>query len=113
MDTTRLIPEQLYNLDDFEQFLRQPQNQEERSELIHGVIIEKPMPTQEHGVIAARIIAHTQVFINDNAIKAYVAAEARYKMPFDANNNRMPDVSIQLTDEATVKNGAVLGMPDF
>jgi Uma2 family endonuclease len=71
------------------------------------------MPTQEQGVIAARIIARTQVHIDDHQIPAYVGTEIRYKTPFDPHNSRMPDVSVQLSDGPTVKKGAVLGMPDL
>ncbi len=39
--------------DEFETFITQPQHQDRRFELIYGEIIEKHMPTEEHGVIPA------------------------------------------------------------
>ncbi|MEO8393156.1 MAG: Uma2 family endonuclease [Chloroflexota bacterium] len=50
------IQKQLYTIEDFEQFITQPENRDRRFELINGEIVEK-MPTESHGIIAGNIFA--------------------------------------------------------
>ncbi|MCK6580553.1 MAG: Uma2 family endonuclease [Anaerolineae bacterium] len=41
--------ERLYTAEEFEQFIRTPENRARRLELIEGEIVERAMPTEEHG----------------------------------------------------------------
>ena len=105
-----VIRDKIYTIADFEDFIRQHPNR--LYELIHGEIVEK-VPTQEHGVIAARITARLTVFVEDNEL-GFVAVEARHR-PFDDDyNDRLPDVSFTAgVDKPVVKKGAVPSMPDL
>jgi Uma2 family endonuclease len=40
----------LHTVEEFEQFLAAPENRQRRFELIDGEMIEKAMPTLEHGI---------------------------------------------------------------
>jgi Uma2 family endonuclease len=53
--------EKLYAITDFEGFIAQPDNRDRRFELIDGGIVEKPMPTKEHGVIAGNTVTHINI----------------------------------------------------
>lgn len=104
------IEQKLITLAQFEDFLKQHPNG--LYELIHGEILEK-VPTQEHGVIATKIAARLLVFMEDNGVKGHVAVEARFSPVNDDHNDRLPDVSVHLTDQPAVKAGAVDGMPNL
>ena len=104
------IKHKLIAIAEYEDFLAQHPNG--LYELIHGEIVEK-MVTQEHGVIATKISARLLVFIEDNKIQGHVAVEARFRPEGDNTNDRLPDVSVHLTDKPPVARGAVSGMPDL
>ncbi len=98
------------SLDEYEAFLEV--HPDGLYELIDGEIVEK-VPTQEHGVIATRIGARLLVFVEDNNIKAHVAVEARFRPEGSRHNDRLPDISLQFSEEPPVSQGAVTGMPDL
>jgi Uma2 family endonuclease len=104
------IEQKLITVKEFEDFLAEHPNG--LYELIHGEIVEK-VPTQEHGVIATKIAARLLVFMEDNNIQGHVAVEARFSPLDDELNDRLPDVSVHLTDKPPVAEGAVEGMPNF
>jgi Uma2 family endonuclease len=104
------IEQKLITVTEFEDFLAE--HPSGLYELIHGEIVEK-VPTQEHGVIATKIAARLLVFMEDNNIQGHVAVEARFSPADDELNDRLPDVSVHLTDQPPVTNGAVEGMPNF
>lgn len=102
----------LMTADEFERWIALPENDDRLLELIHGEVTEK-MPTQEHGKIAAIIVALIWQFMVANGIKGHPAVEARFRRPQDPFNSRLPDVSVHLTDAPVVKRGPVLQMPDL
>jgi Uma2 family endonuclease len=104
------IEQKLITVHEFEDFLAEHPNG--LYELIHGEVVEK-VPTQEHGVIATKISARLLVFMEDNNIQGHVAVEARFSPLDDELNDRLPDVSVHLTDNPPVAAGAVEGMPNF
>ena len=104
------IEQKLITVTEFEAFLSQHPNG--LYELIHGEIVEK-VPTQEHGVIATKISARLLVFMEDNGIIGHVAVEARFRPADDEHNDRLPDVSVHLTEKPPVAEGAVEGMPNL
>lgn len=104
------IEQKLITVDEYEDFLAQ--HPDGLYELIHGEIVEK-VPTQEHGVIATKIAARLLVFMEDNLIAGHVATEARYRPADDQHNDRLPDVSVHLTDQPVVKRGAVKELPNL
>jgi Uma2 family endonuclease len=82
-------------------------------ELVHGEIVEK-VPTQEHAKIAAIILGELYIYLKHHPeIKAHLGPEVRYRPVSDPYNDRIPDVSLQLTDHPPVRRGAVAGMPDL
>lgn len=82
-------------------------------ELIHGEIVEKVV-TQEHAKIAGIITGELYIYLKQHpSIQGHMGPEARYSLPDDDLNDRQPDISLHLTDEPVVKQGAVTGMPDL
>jgi Uma2 family endonuclease len=80
-------------------------------ELIHGEIVEK-VPTQEHAKIAGIILGELYIYLKQHPeIKAHLGPEVRYRPAGDLYNDRLPDVSVQLSDQPPVRRGAVPGMP--
>src|SRR5499433_3104155 len=82
-------------------------------ELIHGEIVEK-VPTQEHAKIAGIILGELYLYLKQHPeIKAHLGPEVRYRPEGDLYNDRLPDVSVRLSDQPPVRRGAVPGMPDL
>lgn len=103
----------LYTVDEFEAFSGRPENRERHFELIHGEIVEKPMPTEEHGIIIYTLSGEIYIFLKTNPI-ARAEIEVRYKMPLDGHNSRQPDLSVMLdTQTPVVRKGPVPRMPDL
>lgn len=105
---------QLYTVDTFEQFIAQPENKGRRYELVHGTVVEKPMPTEEHGLIVARLVMWLMSFVEEHSL-GRVVVETAYRRDDDALNRRIPDLSF--TSKARLlpltKKGAVPQMPDL
>jgi Uma2 family endonuclease len=102
----------LYTADEFENFIRQPEQEGRSFELIQGEIIEK-MPTQLHGLIAGLITTFMNLFLLKNPL-GWVLVEARYKLPDDEQNDYIPDVSFVSKDKgALVEKGPAPYMPDI
>jgi Uma2 family endonuclease len=103
----------LYTFAEFEAFIALPENLNRHFELIHGGIVEKAMPTEEHGIIIHTLSGEIYIFLKANPI-ARAEIEVRYKMPKDDHNGRQPDLSV-ITDTNTpiVRKGAVPRMPDL
>ena len=88
------IADQKTSIEDFEAFIaRHP---DKLFELIHGEIVEK-MPTPRHGRIAVNISTEIRIYLKSNPI-GWVGAEVRHSHPDDDFNDRIPDVSVHLTD---------------
>jgi Uma2 family endonuclease len=80
-------------------------------ELIYGEIVEK-MPTELHGFAAGKAVTYLNNFVEENDIEGFVGVEVRHRMPGDAYNSRLPDVSFRYATTIVTK-GAVSQMPDF
>ena len=106
-------PPKLYTFDEFEAFIKRPENIARHFELIHGEIVEKAMPTEEHGIIIHTLSSEIYIFLKANPI-ARAEIEVRYKMPNDDHNGRQPDLSVMVdTKTPIVRKGAVPRMPDL
>jgi Uma2 family endonuclease len=101
----------LYTVEEFEQFIALPENRERYFELINGEIVEKAMPTREHGKLTMHIAGPMFIFTQANNLPT-PEVEVRYRVPDDDHNSRQPDLSFSL-DPTIVKKGAVPGMPDL
>jgi Uma2 family endonuclease len=99
------------SVEEFEQFLRAPENHDRLFELIDGEIVEK-MPTEEHGYIAGIFITKLNNFVVPRSL-GIVSVEARHRMPNDVRNSLIPDVSFRAGRGPLVKEGAVPRMPDL
>lgn len=108
-----IIHEKLYTVEEFEELLRQPENQDRLLELIHGRIVEK-MPTDLHGIASSLFARFLWNHVDDNKIEGLVGVEVRHNIVPDKYNSRLPDVSFRYgTEQDIVTEGAVLRMPDL
>ncbi len=106
-----VIEHKLMTAETFEQFLAT--HLDGLYELVHGEIVEK-VPTQEHAKIAGIILGELYFYLKHHPeIKAHLGPEVRYRPVGDLLNDRLPDVSVQLSDRPPVRRGAVPGMPDL
>ena len=99
-----------YTTQEFEDFL--VEHPDQLFELINGEIVEK-MPTQLHAFIVAILTGALMNYLRQNPI-GRALVEARYDLPDDKLNDRIPDLSF-ITHEkgALVRKGAALYMPDL
>ncbi|MBL8130922.1 MAG: Uma2 family endonuclease [Anaerolineae bacterium] len=103
----------LYTADEFERFVVLPENAEKALELIRGEIVEKPMPTEEHGNIVDNASLPIRLHLKQNRL-GRGGPEIRYHAPDDPHTTLMPDWSFRLgIVEPPISDGAVQGMPDF
>lgn len=106
-----LPQERLYTVDEFETFIRRPENRDRLFELLQGEMVEK-MPTQEHGEIALIIGAALRDFATRHRL-GRVGVEVRHQMPSDQRNSRLPDVSFVAGQTPRIVEGSVPQMPDL
>jgi Uma2 family endonuclease len=83
--------ERLYTVEEFWEFLEQPENKNRKFELMNGVIVEYMSPGFAHGVIVLDIGAFVRVFVRQNDL-GEVAVEVDHYLPPDKFNTRRPDV---------------------
>ncbi|MEL6270443.1 MAG: Uma2 family endonuclease [Chloroflexota bacterium] len=108
------IETQLYTVERFEVYLRADENRARRLELVHGTVVEKPMPTEEHGLIVANMVFLLKLFLRGKNM-GRVVVETAYRASADALNRRIPDLSYTANDDARplTTQGAVPRMPDL
>lgn len=99
-----------YTVAEFEQIIAG--ENDKRFELIAGEIIAK-VPTQQHAYIVALLTAALVQYLKANPI-GHALVEARYRIPGDEHNDRIPDLSFVDKDKGTlVKSGPAPYMPDL
>lgn len=100
-----------YTLSDFETFT--DQHPDRRFELINGEIIEK-MPTLLHSFIVGMLNYFFSHYLQQHPI-GWILPEARFRVPSDKENARLPDLAFILKQEGrTLTNeGAAPYMPDL
>ncbi|MBK8024823.1 MAG: Uma2 family endonuclease [Chloroflexi bacterium] len=108
--TTR---EQSFTLEEFEAFIAREERREHRFELVDGHIIEKTMPTEEHGAIAALVMARFVVYLESQGVRGRVVAEGLFRPAGDARNVRLPDVGVVLGDRPLTTQGIAEFIPDI
>lgn len=109
--TTR---EELVTTEQFEAYIARPENAERRFELIDGEIVEKTMPTRQHGRIAGLFSTWFNLFFMEHPdIVANVAVEARHRPTGDEHNDRIPDVSVVFGDKPLLERGVEDYIPDI
>lgn len=105
-----MVREQAINVDQFEEFITQPENAGRLFELIDGEIVEK-MPTREHGVVALNIGTEFNLYLRES-LTGLAAVEARHRPQDSTTNVPLPDVSIVLGDKPVETRGATPYLPD-
>lgn len=105
------VQTELYTLEEFEQLINLPENQDRLLELINGEIFEK-MPTEEHGSIAGWIITFLNIYLMEHAL-GEATVEARHQLRRDKKNSLLPDVSFIKGARELVSEGSVPQMPDL
>lgn len=106
------VKQHLLTVEEFEQYADSPENAERLLELVNGEIVEKPMPTEEHGVITGNIYGPLWNFVNPRKL-GRVVVEVRYRKPGDQHNARIPDIAFSSTKRPLVKQGSVPELPDL
>ena len=86
------VKQHLLTVEEFEQYADSPENAERLLELVNGEIVEKPMSTEEHGVITGNIYGPLWNFVNPRKL-GRVVVEVRYRKPGDQHNARIPDIA--------------------
>ena len=108
----KAIQPKLYTVEEFEAFIKRPENRDRLLELINGEIVEK-MPTEEHGIIVLTIGTEIRIYLKENPI-GRVGVEIRHHTPDDQYNDRIPDISFTAdTTTPVVTQGAVQRFPDL
>jgi Uma2 family endonuclease len=96
---------------EFEALLAQSADMK-RVELVDGELMEKPMPTQEHGQIQGYIFMLLFQFAIPRKL-GRVSVETLHTSEGDAHNVRLPDVSFMAGSAPLVTEGSVPRMPDL
>jgi Uma2 family endonuclease len=105
------IPQRLYTVEEFEQFIALPENSERLFELINGEIVEK-MPTEKHGELAGWIVTLINNFVRPRKLGRAIV-EGSHQHAGDEKNSFLPDVSFISGKRAAVEQGSVPRMPDL
>jgi Uma2 family endonuclease len=88
------------------------QHPDKRLELIYGEIIEK-VPTQLHAAIVSLLNFFIMLYLRENPI-GHVLTEARYSLPVDDENDRIPDLSFVTKAKGPLATkGSAPYMPDL
>ena len=98
-------------LEQYDNFLKLPENVGRRFELIRGEIIEK-MPTQLHAYVIQMLSGFLFVFLRQHPL-GYALIEARYRVPNGAND-LIPDLSFVAQGRGPlVRTGPAPYLPDL
>jgi Uma2 family endonuclease len=108
-----VIQQKFYTVDEFEAFIALPENAERLFELIDGEIVEK-VPTELHSIVAGNFYAALRDYAKPRHL-GRVVFEVRFRLPNDARNTRVPDVSFTRAERLLpiVEQGAVPQIPDL
>lgn len=107
------LEKQRITVEEFERFADSPENQDRLLELIDGEIVEKTMPTEEHGTIVLNLGSQVRSHVRAKNL-GRVGVEIRHRRPGDNYNARQPDISfIADSSRPVVKKGSVPQMPDL
>lgn len=98
-------------VDEFERLLTAPENSDRLLELIEGEMVEK-MPTEEHGLVTSNFVYALSSYNRQHKL-GRVVTEVRHRLPGDAHNSRLPDISFSSARRPLVREGSVPEMPDL
>jgi Uma2 family endonuclease len=83
--------ERLYTVEEFWEFLEQPDNKDHKFELIYGVIVAHKPSGFAHGIVRLNIGSPMMIFADQHYL-GEVAVEVDHYLPPDKFNTRRPDV---------------------
>jgi Uma2 family endonuclease len=107
-----VIQDRSYTVGEFEALITEPENRDRLFELVYGEIVEK-VPTQLHAAIVHLISGFLFVFLRENPI-GWALVEARYQLPGDEHNARVPDLSfVSDRSRPLLEQGPAPYMPDL
>lgn len=107
------VQTQVFTIDEFEQYADSPDNIERALELVDGIIVEKDMPTRDHGIIVHNISFALGLFIEAQSIDGLISIETRHRAQNDTSNARIPDLSYMREDRKVDDSITMPHMPDF
>lgn len=87
----------IFDVDEFWQFVCQPENADKRFELINGELVEMPQPGEEHGFIAGEIAFYIRLFNSDRKLGILTVAAGYYSQK-DRSTVLGPDVAFRRVD---------------
>ncbi len=101
-----------YTVDEFEDYIARPENRDRHFELVHGEIVEKAMPTDEHAIVINLFSFHLTGFSLEHKL-GLPGPERRFVFPDDTQDARQPDLS-QIIDPSVplVTKGPTRVIPD-
>lgn len=102
----------LLTVDEFEQIAASPENADRRLELVYGEIVQKPMPTQEHGLSGGNLFGPLWNWVTPRKL-GRVVMEVRYGKGSASHNARIPDISFSANPQPLVKKGNVPYFPNL
>ena len=106
------IQKKMMTIGEFEAWIALPAHAHRRFELLDGEIIEK-MPTQFHAAIVSLLNFFLVAYLRQHPI-GWALVEARYQLPDDEHNARVPDLSyVSDRSRPLVKKGPAPYMPDL
>lgn len=106
------IQKKITTIDEFEAWIALPAHAQRRFELLDGEIVEK-MPTQFHAAIVSLLNFFLVAYLRQHPI-GWALVEARYQLPDDEHNARVPDLSyVSDRSRPLVKKGPAPYMPDL
>ncbi|MEZ4735861.1 MAG: Uma2 family endonuclease [Caldilineaceae bacterium] len=105
------VLDRLYTIEEFEQLLTLPENQDRLLELMNGAVVEK-MPTEEHGMIASNVNIELGSYVKQHKA-GRVGIEVRHRVMEDRLNSRLSDLSFTCAQRPVVKRGSVPHLPDI
>ncbi|RIK40310.1 MAG: hypothetical protein DCC55_15390 [Chloroflexi bacterium] len=79
--------------------------------MIEGEVVEK-MPTEEHRLVTSNFIYALSAYNRQHKL-GRVGTEVRHRLPGDALNSRLPDISFSRSRRPLVREGSVPEMPDL
>lgn len=106
-----VVQQKLMTVQEFEQFANAPENVDRRFELINGEIVEK-LPNVIHAAIIGLLATILNNFQAGRRL-GWVLVEARYELPHDEHNSKIPDLSFIANPDLEMMEGAIPFMPDL
>jgi Uma2 family endonuclease len=102
----------LYTVEEFDEFIQRPENEDRLFELIIGTFVEKAL-TQERSLITSNIASEFKKYSHQNQI-GEVATQTLHRIPADNHNVRQPDISFYVNPVEPINEKGIRNfLPDL